>query len=70
VDFDDLLKRISSDPEFRTQLVQDPRAALTAAGVDVTDDMVSALRAVDYKSIERVAELFNKGEIRAETALC
>ena len=71
--FDDLLKKVAADRDFRITLVHDPAKALSDIGVDATPDMIHAIKGVDPKSIEAVAEAFGADSqgVHADTiALC
>jgi hypothetical protein len=71
--FDDLLKKVASDRKFRITLVHDPAKALSDIGVDATPGMIAAVKGVDPKSIEAVAEAFGADSegVHADTlALC
>lgn len=70
--FDQLLKKIADDEDFRSTLVRDPKKALEDAGVHPTDDMLSAIKGVDKNSLEAVAAAFGSepGQVHADTAFC
>ncbi len=71
--FDDLLKKVASDRDFRITLVHDPSKALSDIGVDASPDMIKAIQGVDPKAIEAVAEAFGADSegVHADTiAVC
>ena len=47
-----------ADPEFRQKLIGDPEAAVKEAGIDLTDEEIQALKAMDKEQFEQgLAEL-------------
>ncbi len=67
--FDDLLKKVASDRDFRITLVHDPSKALSDVGVHASPEMIKAIKGIDPKAIEAVADAFgadSKG-IHADT---
>lgn len=69
INFDDLLKRVAADRDFRITLVNDPAKALASAGVDATPAMIDAIKGVDLSSIEAVAIAFGADDqnVHADT---
>jgi len=41
-----------SDPEFRKKLLEDPEAAVKAAGIDLTPEQMKALKDMDKAQLE------------------
>ena len=71
--FNQLLKKIADDQDFRNTLVHDPEKALKDAGVDPTPEMIGAIKGIDVKSMEAVATAFGNdpGQVHADTlAIC
>ncbi len=58
--FDALLNKLTSDPGFAATLVADPEGALSAHGIEPTDEMVSAIRGLEPASIEKLVGAFGK----------
>ena len=71
--FDDLLTKVAADRDFRITLVHDPAKALSDIGVAATPEMINAIKGVDPKSIEAVADAFGADSqgVHADTiAVC
>lgn len=66
--FNDLVEKALDDAAFRKGLVEDPESALESAGLEASDDLVSALEKVDWVSLERVVAAFGSGA-RTDTAV-
>lgn len=56
--FDSLLNKLMSDRSFASTLVANPEATLRAHGVEPTAEMVTAIRALDPASVERLVGAF------------
>lgn len=67
--FNTLVEKALNDRDFRKELVEDPEAALEAAGFVHPKEVVSALKKVDWVSLQRVAHSFGTGN-RVDTAFC
>jgi len=42
-----------ADPAFRQQLLDDPEAAVKAAGIELSDDQMAALKNMDKAELEK-----------------
>lgn len=60
MDFQTLVGRAMTDEKFAQALADDPEAALKAAGIQPTAEMLEALRGVDAAAIRRLAEAFGE----------
>ena len=53
---DALIEKAISDPEFRTQLFDDPIKAVTEYGFQLTNDQLAALSSMDREELRSLAE--------------
>lgn len=67
ITWEDLLQKIADSEEFRTQLIDDPKAALTGLGVKPTRDMIEGLEALDKAALQKVAAAFPRSGVHADT---
>ena len=56
--FDALLNKLTSDPGFAATLVADPEGALSAHGIEPTDEMVSAIRGLEQVVVLPINERY------------
>jgi hypothetical protein len=60
--FQDFVDRMMADRDFRNAMIDDPEAALKANGVEPTEKMVTALKALDYDQVFAVRHAFARGK--------
>ena len=58
-DIQGLISRVISDPVFAKSLSENADKTLRDAGVDVTPEMLDALKGLDPGAIQRLAAAFN-----------
>ena len=58
MDFETLVGKAVSDPEFARALSDNPEQTLKSIGVEPTPEMIDALKGVDVASIQRLAMAF------------
>lgn len=58
-DVQSLIGRVISDQAFANSLSANPEQTLKDAGVDVTPEMLDALKGLDPNAIQRLATAFN-----------
>lgn len=61
LDFNHLVIRMLGDAKFRAALIKNPERALRAISARPTKQQVAALKAVDWKSLEKVFNAFKAG---------
>ncbi len=64
-DFQALMQKIMGDAAFVAALSQDPETALRDAGLEVTDEVLAAVRGVDAESLQRLASTFKEDQAAA-----
>lgn len=50
-EFDELIGRTITDPEFRAQVLEDPEKAVQEAGYELTEEQQAFLKAIDVESV-------------------
>lgn len=71
VTFDELVGKALHDTKFRSSMIKNPRRALTGLGIKPTDQMVKALKDLDYASLAKVANAFGRNAgVHPDTLLC
>ncbi len=60
MDFQTLVMRCLSDPDFTQALLENPEDALSKEGIKPTREMIEALKEIDADAIKRLAIAFNK----------
>lgn len=55
-DVERLIGKAVLDPEFRAKLFADPKAAIDEAGLELTDQEMAAVEAVDAEKAERAIQ--------------
>lgn len=63
--FEHFVTLMMIDPTFRRSVASDPEKAFKAHNFEVTDRLLSALKAVNYKALSRVYRAF-RGEADAD----
>ena len=58
MDFQALVGKAVSDPEFARALSDNPEQTLKSVGIEPTPDMIEALKGVDVASVQRLAAAF------------
>ncbi|HET9513943.1 MAG TPA: Os1348 family NHLP clan protein [Gemmatimonadales bacterium] len=61
IGFNQLVVKMLGDATFRAAVMKNPAAALRSIRVKATARQIAALKAVDWASLERVFQSFQKG---------
>jgi hypothetical protein len=61
MNFNQLVTKLLADTRFRSAVQKNPAAALKSAKIKATSAQVSALKSVDWNSLEKVQNAFRAG---------
>lgn len=61
IGFNQLVVKMLGDAKFRAAVMKNPAAALKSIKVKATPAQIASLKAVDWKSLEKVFQSFQQG---------
>lgn len=67
ITWEEFLQKIADSEEFRSQLIDNPKAALKGIGVKPTSDMIEGIQALDKEALKKVAAAFPRSGVHADT---
>ncbi len=59
-DFQTLIGKVLTDPNFAKGLVENPEKALREAGIEPTPEILDALKGIDVEAVKKLASAFGE----------